>query len=136
MLQGPLRDYRLRQSRHGITANDLDVLRVPKLYLLKHITSDPIGNTGAIVFFCSRIVGARKVYSRRAVEAVREGRLMRVWGKPSEAVVRLGVARAAVAGAKRQELMQEALQTVLSSDLVDRGGGWVEGEAHVPSFGP
>src|SRR2546423_2735520 len=61
---------------------------------------------------------------------------MRVWGKPSEAVVRLGVARAAVAGAKRQELMQEALQAVLSSDLVDRAGVWMEADAHVPSFEP
>ena len=32
--------------------------------------------------------------------------------------------------------MQEALQAVLSSDLVDRAGVWMEADAHVPSFEP
>jgi signal transduction histidine kinase/CheY-like chemotaxis protein len=52
---------------------------------------------------------------------------MRVWGKPpSEGKRWKGVVRAALTGATRQELMQEALQTILSSGLADRAGVWME----------
>jgi signal transduction histidine kinase/ActR/RegA family two-component response regulator len=52
---------------------------------------------------------------------------MRVWGKlPSQETQRKGVSRAALAGATRQQLMQEALHTVLSGSLIDRAGVWME----------
>src|SRR4051812_11131653 len=52
---------------------------------------------------------------------------MRIWGTlPGERIAVRGVARAAIAGAKREELMQEALHVVLSSGLADRAGVWME----------
>jgi signal transduction histidine kinase/ActR/RegA family two-component response regulator len=56
---------------------------------------------------------------------------MRVWGHvPSEETRKQGVSRAALSGATRRQLMQEALQTVLSSGRADRAAIWMETAAN------
>ena len=52
---------------------------------------------------------------------------MRVWGKTQEPSKQApGVARAALAGKARKELLREAVRTVLASGQADRVGVWVE----------
>lgn len=63
---------------------------------------------------------------------------MRVWGtKPEkESEQLLGVARAAVAGASREELLKEAVRALGSEGYADRIGIWVEAESSLQQEGP
>jgi signal transduction histidine kinase/CheY-like chemotaxis protein len=55
---------------------------------------------------------------------------MRVWRNAQEqATETLGVARAALEGKVRQDLLKEAIGTLLASGLVDRAGVWVNASA-------
>jgi signal transduction histidine kinase/FixJ family two-component response regulator len=51
---------------------------------------------------------------------------MRVWGKHGAGLAGRGVARAAVSGGGRQELVDEAIQVLLASRNVDRAGVWID----------
>jgi signal transduction histidine kinase/CheY-like chemotaxis protein len=51
---------------------------------------------------------------------------MKVWGKHRPGLAGRGVARAAVAGFGRQELVDEAIQVVLANRNVDRAGVWID----------
>jgi signal transduction histidine kinase/ActR/RegA family two-component response regulator len=58
---------------------------------------------------------------------------MRVWGKSqAERRVTFGVARAAVEGKVRHDLLKEAVRTLLATGEVDRAGAWVESTEYAP----
>jgi signal transduction histidine kinase/ActR/RegA family two-component response regulator len=55
------------------------------------------------------------------------GKSMRVWGKSqAERKSTFGVARAAVEGMPRHDLLKEAVRSLLATGMVDRVGVWVE----------
>ncbi len=59
---------------------------------------------------------------------------MRVWRKkPQEEASTASVARAALAGASRQELVREALRALMQAPQADRVGIWLEPDPNAPS---
>ena len=74
-------------------------------------------------------------------ERGREGAVrkrMRVWGSKTAKASKqlLGVARAAVAGASRDELLKEAVKALGSEGNADRIGVWMEAESSLQHEGP